>query len=213
MLQQLLLIILINFISFQSLSFAETKRLPTYKYTYNDREHTFSEDLKHIGAIYVISWGFYYLTQPDTFKERGSFKNYKRNFGKIVFDQDEPFWNWMVHPYSGSQLYLYYRANGYNQIKSATMSFISSSLFEFAIENYTEPASIQDLYQTPLLGSSLGLVFEHLSLYLLNTGNPFLKFCGHIINPYTLFWFYDGKIQITPKSTSNTKGLFLRMEF
>jgi hypothetical protein len=40
------------------------------------------------------------------------------------------------------------------------MAAISSALFEFTVEVYTEPASVQDLYQTPILGSILGLGLE-----------------------------------------------------
>ena len=59
------------------------------------------------------------------------------------------------------------------------MTFISSTLFEFTVEIYTEPAKVQDLYQTPILGSVLGVGLETLSLYLLNTGNSF----GRILKP------------------------------
>lgn len=185
-----------------------------YYYTYIDREHTTKENLKHISGIYAFTWFVYPLTQLDTFKNDGSFKNYKKNFGKIVFDQDEPFWNWFVHPISGSQLFLYYRANGYSRIDSLTMSFISSTLFEFTVEIYTEPASVQDLYQTPILGAVLGMGVEHLSLWLLNSGNTFGKVIGHIINPSTLFWYYEGKISLTPDFDGKGKvGLNFSMDF
>jgi hypothetical protein len=174
------------------------RRNSKYHYTYVDREHSKQENFNHIAAIYGVSWALYPLTQWDTFTNEGSFDEYKKNFGKLVFDQDEPFWNWIVHPYSGSQLYLYYRANGYSRTGSFAMAAVSSTLFEFTIEIYTEPASIQDLYQTPVLGSVMGLGFETLSLYMLNSGNMLGKIFGHIINPMTLFWFYEGKMQLTP---------------
>jgi len=190
------------------------ERKTNFFYTYRDRDHTLRENLNHLAGIYGVTWVIYPLTQPTVFKEKGSFKNYKSNFGRLVFDKDEPFWNWFVHPISGSQLYLYYRANGYARNDSLTMAFLSSTLFEFTVEIYTEPASIQDLYQTPVLGSFLGLALESLSLYLLNTGNTFGKFFGHVLNPMTLFWFYEGKIQITPQyTTDGTVGLNMFMEF
>lgn len=189
-------------------------RQQKYRYTYIDRKHTTSESLKHIAAIYGVTWVAYPLSQPSVFKDKGSWKNYRRNFGQIVFDKDEPFWNWFVHPISGSQLYLYYRANGYNRIDSLGMAFISSTLFEFTVEIYTEPASIQDLYQTPVIGSFLGVGLENLSLYLLNSGNAFGKVIGHILNPATLFWFYEGKVQLIPQSNFNNRhGLLFVMEF
>lgn len=189
-------------------------RTAEYRYGYINRRHTTEESLKHIAAIYGVTWVVYPLTQPDVVKNKGSWKNYRRNFGQLVFDKDEPFWNWFVHPISGSQLYLYYRANGYSRIDSMGMAFISSTLFEFTVEIYTEPASVQDLYQTPVIGSFLGVGLENLSLYLLNSGNAFGRTLGHILNPATLFWFYEGKVQIVPQTNFNNRhGLLFTMEF
>lgn len=189
-------------------------RTPEYRYSYINRRHSMSESLKHIAAIYGVTWLVYPLTQPDVVREKGSCENYRRNFGQLVFDKDEPFWNWFVHPISGSQLFLYYRANGYSRIDSLGMAFISSTLFEFTVEIYTEPASVQDLFQTPMIGSFLGVGLENLSLYLLNSGNAFGRVVGHILNPATLFWFYEGKVQIIPQTNlNNTHGLLFTMEF
>lgn len=183
------------------------QRRSNFYYTYVDREHTFNESLNNVMAIYGVSWLIYPLTQPETFKEKGSFSKYKDNFGKLVFDKDEPFWNWFVHPISGSQLFLFYRSRGYSRSDALTMSFISSSLFEFTVEIYTEPASVQDLYQTPVLGAVLGLGLEKLSLYLLNTGNIIGKFIGHAINPHTLLWYYEGKVRLIPQIGKDKAGL------
>jgi hypothetical protein len=183
------------------------KRLPKYRYEFIERDHTVNETLRHIGIMYGASWAVYPASQFDVFKNKGSFENYRRNFGQIVFDKDEPFWNWMVHPISGSQLFLYYRANGYNRINSLALAFVSSTLFEFTVEIYTEPASVQDLYQTPILGSVLGVGLENLSLYLLNTGNAFGKVLAHIINPWTMFDFFDqNRIMIIPKTNYRDRG-------
>ncbi len=190
------------------------KRHSEFIYGYIDRKHTLSESLKHIAAIYGVTWVIYPLTQPDVVRENGSWKNYRENFGELVFDKDEPFWNWFVHPISGSQLYLYYRAVGYSRIDSMGMAFISSMLFEFTVEIYTEPASIQDLYQTPVIGSFLGMGLENLSLYLLNSGNAFGRTIGHILNPATLFWFYEGKVQIVPQTNLRDRhGLYISVGF
>ncbi|RLA65425.1 MAG: hypothetical protein DRQ88_03250 [Epsilonproteobacteria bacterium] len=170
---------------------------PTYHYHYLDRYHSVGENLKNLGTVYAITWGLYFATQPEAWHE-GSWEAWKKNFGKVVFDQDEPFWNWFVHPFAGSQLYLFYRANGYSRIDSLGMSFISALLFEFTVEIYTEPASIQDIFQTPVFGSILGLGLETASLYFLNSGNAAGKVLGHVLNLYTLFWFYEGKIKIVP---------------
>ena len=182
------------------------QRTLEYVYGYKNRDHTMKENLRHIGGIYLVSWAFYPLSQPEVFREEGSFDKYRDHFGKLVFDKDEPFWNWFVHPISGSQLFLYYRANGYSRINSLAMTFISSTLFEFTIEIYTEPASVQDLYQTPIIGSVLGVGLENLSMYLLNTGNMAGRFFGHLINPSTLFWFYEGKVKFIPDYRETKDG-------
>ena len=190
------------------------KRNPKHYYGYFNRHHEMNENLKHLAAIYGVTWAIYPLTQPGTVQDKGSWKNYKRNFAQVVFDKDEPFWNWFVHPLSGSQLFLYYRANGYSRTSSLAMAAISSTLFEFTVEIYTEPASVQDLYQTPILGAILGVGIENLSMYLLNTGIPLAKFFAHLINPSTLFWFYEGKVNITPDFTiKNGAGLNISADF
>lgn len=192
----------------------ERKRAPKYNYAYYDRDHSFKESAGHIAAIYGITWLVYPLSQWEVFKEEGSFKKFERNFGELVFDKDEPFWNQLIHPISGSQLFLYYRANGYSRMDSFLMSTISSTLFELTVEVYTEPASVQDLYITPVFGSILGLGLEKASLYLLNTGNTFGRFWGHVINPATLFWFYEGRVRLTPTTDFQDSGsLTLSMEF
>lgn len=197
---------------------ATHKRTPKYHFGYFDRDHTFTESAKLVGYVYAASWVGYPLSQPKVFRDQGSFTNYRKNFGHLVFDRDEPFWNWLVHPLSGSQLFLFYRANGYGRINSLAMSFISSTLFEFTVEIYTEPASIQDLYQTPILGSILGVGLETLSLYLINTGNALGKIIGHTINPWTLFKFFEGKVRVYPhyRETENNHkkgGLVFYAEF
>ena len=200
---------LISFLLILALSFSaiaaenqekssDPERNVKWHYEYKDRSHTKIETWKHLGIVYGISWVLYPLTQPSVFKDDGSWKKYGDNFGRVVFDHDTPFWNWLVHPISGSQLYLYYRAHGYNRVDSLALSFISSTLFEFTIEIYTEPASVQDLYQTPILGAIVGLGIENLSMWLLNTGHPVATFIGHTINPMTLFGFFEGKVRTYP---------------
>ncbi len=190
-----------------------TTKLKSTYYTYLDRKHSLKESRSTIGIIYGLTWMIYPLTQFDTIKKHGSFSKYRDNFGKLVFDNDNPIWNWFIHPLSGSQLFLTYRAIGYSRINAMTMSIISSTLFEFTVEIYTEPASVQDLYQTPVLGSVLGVIFEKVSLYLLNSGNSFGKFFGHFLNPATLFKFYEGKIQFTPVIKKNTTAFLLTITF
>lgn len=183
-----------------------------YHYQYFDRYHSLGESSVDLGIIYGVSWLFYPVFQHEDF-DSGSWTEYKENFGKLVFDQDEPYWNWLVHPLTGSQLYLFYRSRGYSRIDSFTMTFISSALWEFTVEIYSEPASIQDLYQTPVLGSLLGLGLETLSMFLLNQESPMSNLFGYIFNFYTLFGWYDGKIQIVPSYYKKTGSVTIMGTF
>jgi len=184
--------------------YGNTSQGREYHYAYKDRKHTKAETAKYIGILYAIGWGSY-ITQPTTYKEKGSKSRWWSNLGKANYDKDEPFWNWGVHTITGSQLYLLFRANGYERLSAFGYTFLQSILFEFATEIYTERASLQDLYNTPVLGSILGVGIENLSLTLLNSSSSTARFFGHLINPFTLFPFFEGKTLIAPRL--NQKGL------
>lgn len=188
------------------------KRVPLYRYLYKEREHSTAENLKNIGIMYGLTWVVYPIFQPKILKGVGGLDNYKKNFGRIVFDKDEPIWNFFVHPLTGSQLYLLYRADGYTRMEAFGMTFVTSTLFEFTVEIFTEPASVQDLYQTPVLGTVFGLGIETISMYLLNTGTTFGKFVGHLINPATLLPIYEGRTMIIPKLDEGDKGAMIKLE-
>ena len=186
---------------------------PRYQYS-EPREHDLVEDLAHLGFIYSINIVLYVATQPETVKEEGSFEKYRKNFGRtVLFDNDREFWNWLVHPYSGSQLYLYFRANSYSPADAFRMSFFSSLLFEYTIEVYTEPASMEDLINTPILGSVLGYFFEHASMKLLNSDYLLARWLGHLINPFSLLPFFKEKMIIIPQVGKNQSHLSIAWEF
>lgn len=208
------LLIFLFFLNFAE-SNANTQNDPIFKYEYQTREHSIKEDILHLSGIYSLSWVIYFATQKDKFQKQGSWKKFRHHFGKVVFDKDEPIWNWAGHPYTGSHYYLYYRANSYSRIEALKMAFLQSALFEFGIEIYTEAASIQDLYQTPILGSCVGYLLEITSIPLINSDFFIAKIIGHILNPSTLFWFYEGVIQINPSidPIKNGAGLNLYANF
>ena len=181
---------------------------------YEERDIDLNIALQQIGLAYAVSWIVYPITQPKIIEGKlGSWEEYGDNFGTLVYDQDEPFWNWFVHPISGSQLYLFYRARGHNRSGSMAMAFISSTLFEFTVEIYSEPASVQDLYQTPVIGSALGYGLEIVSTRLLHSDSQVARFFGRVLNPWTLV-SHSKRYQITPAFFDNSGlGLSLRAEF
>ncbi len=184
-------------------------------YEYQDRTHTWQETTKYVSIMYGITWGAYFVSQPDFIRDHGSMENYRHNFGRVVFDMDSDFWNLFVHPLTGSQMFLFYRANGYTRLNSFLLTSLSSALFEFTVEIYTEPPSAQDLYHTPVFGSMLGVVLEESSLYLLNRDQMYLRVLGHIINPWSLFPFFEGKRGYMKPEVQDGKlaGLSLGTEF
>jgi Domain of unknown function (DUF3943) len=139
-----------------------------------------------IGILYVSQWASYFLSQGANIRDNGSWENYKNNFGRVRLDKDSYDYNLLLHPVSGSVYYLYYRSRGYSKIHSVMFSFLASALFEFTIETFTERPSIQDIYQTPILGSFLGLGLEWCSLKLRNTDFFLTKALGYILNPFYL---------------------------
>lgn len=185
---------------------ALAKERPKYVYP-EPRAHDVSENVAHIGFIYSINVLLYISTQPKTVSENGSFEEYRRNFGgTVLFDNDKEYWNWIVHPYSGSQLYLYYRANAYSPADAFQMAFVSSLLFEYTIETYTEPASMEDLINTPILGTVLGYFFERVSMKLVNSPVRWQRWIGHIINPFTLMPFFKEKMAVIPQVNTREPG-------
>ena len=177
----------------------ETRSKTKTIYGYKDLPHTWQENFTHWGTLFTLETVFYYFNQHAAISDHGSAHNWRKNFGRLTLDKDEPYWNWMAHPYVGSQIYLYYRANGYDQFHALKMTVVQTALFELIIENYTERPSYQDLYQTPVLGSMLGYGLERLSLKMLNSDYRILRAFGHILNPWTLFWFYKGGVEIIPE--------------
>lgn len=186
------ILLLLIFKSTLGIDLASAKNIERKGYYYPEKNYSAAESLMHIGKVYALSIAVYSATQYDTIRTEGHLKRYKQNIGRVHFDTDEDIWNLYAHTASGSQMYLFYRANGYPRKKSVFMTFISSTLFEFTIETYTEAASWQDIYQTPVLGSTVGYLIEIASMKLLNHGTPVSKFLGHLINPFTLFNFYKG---------------------
>tara|TARA_Y100000768_G_scaffold388943_1_gene389025 strand:+ start:2091 stop:2600 length:510 start_codon:yes stop_codon:yes gene_type:complete len=146
----------------------------------------------------------YLLTQKGTIEKEGSWANYKDNFGHFTVDNDNTTWNLLGHTYTGSQVYLYYRARGYVEQKALFYSFLSSFYFETLIETYTERPSFQDTFNTPFFGSTLGYVFERVSVNFINSDNSFKYYLGRLINPFS--YLVDGEASIFVMPTSDATG-------
>jgi hypothetical protein len=70
-----------------------------------------------------------------------------------VWDRDNWAYNYIGHTYSGGVYYQVARKSGYRQWDAFFYSFLMSTFYwEYGVEAFAEPPSIQDLVVTPLLG-------------------------------------------------------------
>lgn len=194
---------------------ADTGEKPAKRKKYVEvtpREHTSGETALYLASLYGVSGVIYYFTSTEKIHENASLDNFSHNFGRvIIFDTDSPNANWIVHVYSGSQCYLFYRGRSYTKTSAFLLTALQSALFEFTIEVIQEKASLEDLINTPILGSILGRGFELASIDLLNSDSWFLRTLGHLINLPTLFGFNQGVVY--PIIQGETKGLGLQVRF
>ncbi len=79
-----------------------------------------------------------------------------------VWDRDEHYLNYVMHPYFGGVYYTAARHAGYNEFQSFLYSFTMSAFFwEYGVEAFAEVPSYQDLFITPFFGAVVGeLMFE-----------------------------------------------------
>jgi hypothetical protein len=72
------------------------------------------------------------------------------------FDYDHYYFNYLAHPYDGSEFYLVARNRDMTWWQSFLYGVAVSSTFEFVIESAYEGASWQDLWITPVSGAVIG---------------------------------------------------------
>ncbi|SDG96854.1 protein of unknown function [Vibrio xiamenensis] len=79
-----------------------------------------------------------------------------------VWDRDEHFLNYVMHPYFGGVYYTAARHSGFNEFESFLYSATMSTFFwEYGVEAFAEVPSWQDIFITPFLGSVVGeMMFE-----------------------------------------------------
>jgi Domain of unknown function (DUF3943) len=72
------------------------------------------------------------------------------------WDGDDVTLNYIGHPYWGATYYVRGRERGLSKGQSFLYSAFLSALYEYTLEAFAEPVSIQDLIVTPVLGSLVG---------------------------------------------------------
>jgi len=110
------------------------------------------------GLLYVMPESVSGWTSEQ--KRSFTFNKWVEKVKETGFDEDDWYLNYLVHPYWGATYYVRARERGLNKFHSFLYSAFLSSLYEFGVEAFFEPPSIQDLIITPCAGSLLGMYFE-----------------------------------------------------
>lgn len=172
--------ILILIIFFSALTYAENDSVVT------EPQITPKEKTYNFAAVYVSQWTYYLIVHKKEIDKYGSFGNWLNYPRNPHYDRDSFEYNLYRHTLAGQYYYLFYRSRNYSEQNAFIWSAISSFAFEFTIETVTERPSYQDLYQTPVYGTVLGVGVEKLSHYLHDTDTWGGHLFGYILNPFTL---------------------------
>lgn len=92
-------------------------------------------------------------------KDNYSFEKWKSNIRNVVWDTDQWWINYTLHPYWGGAYYVRAAERGYGPAPSFWYSFMLSTIYEFGAEALFEQPSVQDLVFTPGLGFFVGRYF------------------------------------------------------
>lgn len=172
------------------------------------------EKTLNFGAVYATQWAFYLHSQEDIIREDGSLKNWLENPFSPRFDRDTFDYNFVKHTLTGSYYYLFYRSRRYNEKDAFFWTFMSSLAFEFSVETVTEKPSYQDIYQTPVFGTVIGIGMEKASNYFHSWDNWVGRSLGYLINPMTLIpQFAQADVVAAPVIDNKTIGAVFSARF
>lgn len=171
-----------------------------------------NEKAINFAAVYATQWAYYLTAHKDEIKKYGSFENWLENPINPHYDRDSFEFNIIRHSIAGQYYYLFYRSRNYTEQNAFIWSVISSFAFEFTIETVTERPSYQDLYQTPVFGTVLGVGVEKLSIFLHDTDTWIGDLAGYLLNPFPLLP-PTNKIFGYVIPEQNKVSLMLRWEF
>jgi len=89
-------------------------------------------------------------------KEKSGWKEWRENTGTMIWDTDDFFINYVLHPYWGGAFYVRGRERGLDRVQAFWFGTLMSVLWEYGAEAMFEPVSIQDMVFTPTLGFLVG---------------------------------------------------------
>ncbi|WP_047042550.1 DUF3943 domain-containing protein [Vibrio mexicanus] len=141
-----------------------------------------------------------------------------------VWDRDEHFLNYVMHPYFGGVYYTAARHAGFNEFESFLYSATMSTFFwEYGVEAFAEVPSWQDLFITPFFGAVVGEAMFETEQEIIASGGEvmgskrmgdvslfFLNPVGHIHGWVTDAWGGSAEFQFssTPWFGNNEAASF-----
>lgn len=167
----------------------------------------------NFAMVYGAQWSFYLLQQQETIRTHGSWDHFFSYMTQPTFDKDSFDYNIFKHALAGQYYYQFYRYRGYSEIDAFAWTFFSSLAFEFAIENYTEKPSLQDIYQTPIFGTLLGMGFERLSENLRSSDLWSARVLGYVLNPFAILIDEPGSLSAMPLPVRDGVGMALQWSY
>ncbi len=178
-------------------------------------EPSAGEKALNFGIGYATQWAGYFATQKKVIKEGGSYQNWRHNILSPHFDYDNFDYNIFKHGITGNYYFLFYRSRGYDRVEAFFWTFLSSAAFEFTIESFTERPSYQDLYQTPVYGTIIGIGVEKLALFFHGQDSWWGHTLGYILNPFALIpeWKHEANISFTPYYDTKKVGGLVTYDF
>lgn len=110
-----------------------------------------------IGVLYVMPSSISGWTKET--KRDFSMQQYTDNVSQVVWDKDDWWLNYVLHPYWGGSYYVRGQQRGFGAMGSFLYAATLSSMYEFGAEAFFEEPSIQDLIVTPGAGYFVGKYF------------------------------------------------------
>jgi hypothetical protein len=120
-------------------------------------------DVMYFFGYQVLPLGALYLLPESASNWNKRFASYDNpwekwweNVNDAQMDPDGVFYNYISHPYWGATYYIRGRERGLDRAQSFYFAALLSTIYEYGMESFFEPVSIQDLIITPVLGSLVG---------------------------------------------------------
>ncbi len=134
------------------------------------------------------------------------FKRYINNIkAGPVWDDDNPVFNYVLHPYAGAAYFMGARGAGFNFWGSFLYSFCISTFFwEYGFEAFNEIPSVQDLIITPVIGSLIGEGFYLVKRKIVENG---YRLCGSRVLGYAVAFLVDPLNELTGYFRGDQKKL------